>query len=88
MTLTRPPLESIGMNSGGVPKRRSARLSADSVEENEPPVKRSKVNGVDAHKATGQGDDGDAGATSKRKRAGKPQNTGRAMRSTRHHVLS
>ena len=77
MTLTRPPLESIGMNSGGMPKRRSARLSADSVEENEPPVKKSKVNG----------DDGDAGVNSKKKRAGKPQNARRALRLARHHVL-
>jgi kinetochore protein Mis13/DSN1 len=45
MVVTRAPLTTIGMNSASAaPKRRSARLSAEGQEENEPPSKKAKVN--------------------------------------------
>lgn len=72
MTLTRSPLEPIGMNGAGVvPKRRSARLSAEGAEENEPPTKKNKANGVETTSVSTKEQDGGSGAVSKRKRAGK-----------------
>ncbi|KAK6440558.1 hypothetical protein LTR95_003225, partial [Oleoguttula sp. CCFEE 5521] len=50
MVVTRSPLTTIAMNGGShAPKRRSARLSAEGVDENgsgEPPAKKLKVNGA------------------------------------------
>lgn len=47
MTLTRSPLQSIGMNGAGVAKRRSARLSAEGLEsDGEPPAKRTRITGA------------------------------------------
>ncbi|CAK3885587.1 Kinetochore mis13 [Lecanosticta acicola] len=46
IVLTRSPLEPIGMNGGGVEKRRSARLSHEGIVENEPPAKKTKTNGA------------------------------------------
>ena len=56
------------MNSAGAPKRRSARLSAEGAEENEPPAKKTKVNGVETTTVSTKEQDGDSGAPSKRKR--------------------
>ena len=70
IVLMRSPLEPIGMNGAGV--RRSARLSAEGLEENEQPVKKSKPNGVQSTTVSTKGHDGDAGAAaSKKKRKGK-----------------
>lgn len=69
--LTRSPLEPIGMNGAGVPKRRSARLSGESVEENEPPAKENKVDGAQTSTVTTKEADGDSGAVTKKKRKGK-----------------
>ena len=46
MVLTRSPLQSIGMNGAGTQKRRSARLSHDGTEGDEPPTKKTRVNGA------------------------------------------
>lgn len=72
MVLARSPLEPIGMNGAGGPKRRSARLSAEGAEENEPPAKKSKANGVQSSVVSTKEQDGDAGAASRKKRKGKP----------------
>lgn len=47
MILTRSPLETITMNGAGTQKRRSARLSAEGVEDGseQPPQKKTKVGG-------------------------------------------
>lgn len=59
------------MNGAGVPpKRRSARLSGESVEENEPPAKKSKVDGVLTSTVGTKEADGDAGVVGKKKRKG------------------
>lgn len=71
MILTRSPLEPIGMNGGSVPKRRSARLSGESVEENEPPTKKDKSDGVQTSTVTTKEADGDSAAATKNKRKGK-----------------
>lgn len=71
MVLTRSPLEPIGMNGGTAPRRRSARLSAEGAEENEPPAKRNKANGVHTQTVSTKEQDGDAGAASKKKKRGK-----------------
>lgn len=73
MILTRSPLEPIGMNGAGVnvPKRRSARLSGESVEENEPPAKKNRTE-VQAQTSTmsTKEADGDLNAVGKKKRKG------------------
>ena len=72
MVLTRSPLEAIGMNGAGAPKRRSARLSNDAAEENEPPAKRSRANGAQSTTVVSTKEqDGEGGAASRRKRKGK-----------------
>ncbi|KAK3722390.1 hypothetical protein LTR37_002381 [Vermiconidia calcicola] len=71
MVLTRSPLEPIVMNgAGGYPSRRSARLSAEGAEENEPPAKKSRANGAQSSKSavSTKGQDGDSGAASRKKR--------------------
>lgn len=68
MVLTRSPLEPIGMNGGSGPKRRSARLSAEGAEENEPPTKKGKTIVVGTKEQ-----DGDSAAATKKKRKGKSQ---------------
>ena len=55
----------------GASKRRSARLSAEGAEENEPPAKKSKVNGVQTSTVSTKEQDGDTGAASRKKRKGK-----------------
>ncbi|OQO09851.1 hypothetical protein B0A48_04203 [Cryoendolithus antarcticus] len=64
MAVTRSPLTTIAMNGGShAPKRRSARLSAEGVDENgssEPPAKKLKVDG-------GADDGGDGAAASKKR---------------------
>ncbi|EMC99274.1 hypothetical protein BAUCODRAFT_137475 [Baudoinia panamericana UAMH 10762] len=68
MVLTRSPLEPIGMNGAGMQKRRSARLSHDGAEDNEPPAKKSKANGAQTTTTVSTKDqDGDANALSKRR---------------------
>ena len=59
------------MNGAGAQKRRSARLSAEGAEENEPPGKKNKVNGVQTTTVSTKEQDGDAGAATKKKRKGK-----------------
>ena len=71
MVLTRSPLEAIGMNGAGLPKRRSARLSGESVEENEPPAKKNKVDGAQTSTVGTKEADGDSAAVSRKKRKGK-----------------
>lgn len=68
MVLSRSPLEPIGMNGAGLPKRRSARLSGESVEENEPPAKKGMVNGAQTSTVTTKEVDGEATAISRGKR--------------------
>ena len=70
MVLTRSPLEPIGMNGAGASKRRSARLSAEGAEENEPPAKKSKANGAQTTIVSTKEQDGETGAASKKKRKG------------------
>ncbi len=70
MVLTRSPLEPIGMNGAGLPKRRSARLSGDSVEENEPPGKKNKVEGAQTSTVSTKEVDGEAATVSRKKRKG------------------
>ncbi|KAK0280649.1 hypothetical protein LTR54_014469 [Friedmanniomyces endolithicus] len=65
MILPRPPLEPLGMNGGSTSKRRSARLSVEGAEENEPPAKKSRVNGAQA--ANTKELDGDANGLPKRR---------------------
>ncbi|KAK1065365.1 hypothetical protein LTR74_008042 [Friedmanniomyces endolithicus] len=65
MILPRPPLEPLGMNGGNTSKRRSARLSVEGAEENEPPAKKSRVNGAQA--ANTKELDGDANGLPKRR---------------------
>ena len=79
MVLTRSPLESIGMNGAGqggagAPKRRSARLSNEGVDENEssfaygqPAATRSKTTVVGTKEGDGEG----SGVAAKRKKRGK-----------------
>jgi len=67
IVLTRSPLEPIGMNGAGVPKRRSARLSNEGAEEHEPPAKRSRVNGVETTTVSTKIQDGDANAVAKKR---------------------
>ena len=75
MVLTRSPLEPIGMNgASGAPQRRSARLSAEGAEENEPPAKKDRVNGVSTTTVSTKEQDGDGVAPSKKKRKGKIAN--------------
>ena len=72
MILTRSPLEPIGMNGmngAGAPKRRSARLSGESVEENEPPAKKNRVEAQTSTVSTKEAD-GDSNAVGKKKRKG------------------
>lgn len=45
-------------------------MSAESAEENEPPAKRSKVNGIETTTVSTKEQDGDSGAAAKRKRKG------------------
>ena len=75
MVLTRSPLEPIGMNGAGLPKRRSARLSGESVEENEPPAKKNKVDGAQTSTVSTKEADGnaEAAAVSRKKRKGEAQ---------------
>lgn len=56
------------MNSAGVPKRRSARLSAESAEENEPPTKKTKVNGTETTTVTTKEQDGESAAAAPKRR--------------------
>ncbi|KAK0786653.1 hypothetical protein LTR02_011553 [Friedmanniomyces endolithicus] len=65
MVLTRPPLEPLGMNGLSTSRRRSARLSVEGAEENEPPAKKSRVNGAQATNTKEQ--DGDANGLPKRR---------------------
>ncbi|KAK1070989.1 hypothetical protein LTR74_003638 [Friedmanniomyces endolithicus] len=65
MVLPRPPLEPLGMNGGSTSKRRSARLSVEGAEENEPPAKKSRVNGAQGTNTKEQ--DGDANGLPKRR---------------------
>jgi len=67
MVLTRSPLEPIGMNGAGTQKRRSARLSHEGVEENEPPAKKSRVNGAQTTTVSTKERDGDSNAVAKRR---------------------
>lgn len=73
MILTRSPLEPIGMNGAGVQysKRRSARLSAEGVEDHEPPAKKNRVAGAQTTSVSTKEQDGDAGGVVKKKRKGK-----------------
>ncbi|KAK0873423.1 hypothetical protein LTR87_011990 [Friedmanniomyces endolithicus] len=61
--LPRPPLEPLGMNGGSTSKRRSARLSVEGA--NEPPAKKSRVNGAQATNTKEL--DGDANGLPKRR---------------------
>ncbi|KAK5683535.1 hypothetical protein LTS10_005068 [Elasticomyces elasticus] len=56
IVLSRSPLGPIGMNGAGVSKRRSARLSHEGIEENEPPTKKSKANGAQVSTKEQDGD--------------------------------
>ncbi|KAK0987983.1 hypothetical protein LTR91_002696 [Friedmanniomyces endolithicus] len=68
MVLPRPPLEPLGMNGGSTSKRRSARLSVEGAEENEPPAKKSRANGAQAtNVSTKEHDGGDANGLPKRR---------------------
>lgn len=67
MVLTRSPLEPIGMNGAGSQKRRSARLSHEGVEENEPPAKKSRAHGAQTSTISTKEQDGDSNAVAKRK---------------------
>lgn len=67
MVITRSPLEQIGMNGAGMQKRRSARLSHEGVGEDEPPAKKSRVNGATTKTISTKEQDGDASAAAKRK---------------------
>ncbi|KAK3672384.1 hypothetical protein LTR78_007691 [Recurvomyces mirabilis] len=69
MVLTRSPLEVISMNGAGTSKRRSARLSHEGVDDNEPPMKRSRANGGGAQATTvgTKEQDGDANALARRR---------------------
>ncbi|KAK4546932.1 hypothetical protein LTR36_001664 [Oleoguttula mirabilis] len=53
------------MNGAGSQKRRSARLSHEGTEENEPPAKRSRVNGAQATTVSTKERDGDSNAIAK-----------------------
>ncbi|KAK5739578.1 hypothetical protein LTR17_005267 [Elasticomyces elasticus] len=64
IVLSRSPLGPIGMNGAGTSKRRSARLSHEGIEENEPPAKKSKANGA---QVSTKEQDGDAKVVAKRK---------------------
>ncbi|KAK5714168.1 hypothetical protein LTR15_011076 [Elasticomyces elasticus] len=55
------------MNGAGTSKRRSARLSHEGIEENEPPAKKSKANGAQATTVSTKEQDGDAKVVAKRK---------------------
>lgn len=55
------------MNGADVPKRRSARLSAEGPDENEPPAKKSKVNGSETVAVSTKEQDGDSGAPTRKK---------------------
>ncbi|KAK4923977.1 hypothetical protein LTR49_008922 [Elasticomyces elasticus] len=55
------------MNGAGTSKRRSARLSHEGIEENEPPAKKSKANGAPATTVSTKEQDGDAKVVAKRK---------------------
>lgn len=70
IALTRSPLESLGMNGGGAPKRRSARLSQEGNGENEPPAKKSKANGGTTSTVGTKQQDGESRAVASRKKAG------------------
>ncbi len=59
------------MNAAGTTKRRSARLSAEGPEENEPPTKRTKVNDVQTTTVSTKEQDGDAFAATKKAAATK-----------------
>ncbi|KAK5135894.1 hypothetical protein LTR08_004544 [Meristemomyces frigidus] len=67
MVLTRSPLEPIGMNGAGTQKRRSARLSRDGAEGDEPPAKKSRVNGAQTTTISTKEQDGDTNAAGKRR---------------------
>lgn len=67
IVLTRSPLEPIGMNGAGMPKRRSARLSNEGVEEYEPPAKKSRVNGVETTTVSTKVQDGDSNSVVKKR---------------------
>jgi kinetochore protein Mis13/DSN1 len=71
MVLTRSPLRIISMNGAGTQKRRSARLSHEGVEDNQPPAKKSRVNGAESTTVSTKTQDGDSNAVAKRK--GKPR---------------
>ena len=71
IVLTRSPLEPIGMNGAGASKRRSARLSGESVEENEPPAKKNRMEGAVTSVVGTKEADGDSGAVGRKKRKGK-----------------
>ena len=73
MVLTRSPLEPIGMNGAGTQKRRSARLSQEGNGENEPPTKKTKVQGTTTTTVTTKQDDGEAKPGSKKSRKGKTE---------------
>ncbi|KAK4971504.1 hypothetical protein LTR42_007232 [Elasticomyces elasticus] len=55
------------MNGAGTSKRRSARLSHEGIEENEPPAKKSKAYGAPATTVSTKEQDGDAKVVAKRK---------------------
>jgi len=67
MVITRSPLEAIGMNGAGTQKRRSARLSHEGNGENEPPSKKTKVNGAQTTTVSTKEQDGDNNAATKRR---------------------
>lgn len=58
------------MNGAGAQKRRSTRLSTEGAEENEPPSKKARVNGVQTTTVGTKEQDGDASAAPKKKRKG------------------
>ncbi|KAK5170452.1 uncharacterized protein LTR77_005040 [Saxophila tyrrhenica] len=70
MIVTRSPLEPIGMNGAGVQqsKRRSARLSEEGREDNEPLVKKSKVGGAQTTSVSTKETDGGAAVGTRKKR--------------------
>ncbi|KAK5115258.1 hypothetical protein LTR62_001458 [Meristemomyces frigidus] len=55
------------MNGAGTSKRRSARLSLEGPEENEPPMKKSRANGTQATTVSTKEQDGDANGPAKRR---------------------
>lgn len=59
------------MNIQPTQKRRSARLSQDGADENEPPAKKAKGNAAHTTTVSTKEQDGDANAAGRKKRKGK-----------------